>query len=255
MAALRPGPVPAHQLRREADSPMARIDLGRMGYLEAWERQRELVTLRQAGAGTDTLLLVEHPPVYTLGKRADPANVLLDAAGLSAQGIEVVAVDRGGDVTYHGPGQLVGYPVLALAGVRTVVDYVRALEEVLIVALAELGVTATRIADLTGVWVDGAKIAAIGVRVASGGITSHGFALNVAPDLQHFAGIVPCGISDRSVCSLAQLGVTADLATVADTVAAAFGQVFAATLVATPRTRSQPAGTALLPPAPHPKAC
>ena len=255
MSASRPGPVPAHRLRREADEPMARIDLGQMRYLDAWAVQRELVAERQAGRGTDTLLLVEHPPVYTLGKRADPTNVLLDAATLAAEGIEVVEVDRGGDVTYHGPGQLVGYPVLVLAGVRTVVDYVRALEEVLIVALAELGVTGTRIEHLTGVWVDGAKIAAIGVRVASGGVTSHGFALNVAPDLGHFAGIIPCGISDRAVCSLSELGVTAGMATVADTVAAAFAQVFAATLLVTPRSRSQPAGTVLPPPAPHPKAC
>lgn len=218
------------QLRRDAGQPLAVARLGRVSYLDALELQRRLVAARQQGEGRDTLLLVEHPPVYTLGKRASRGNVLLDPAQLEARGIEVVEVDRGGDVTYHGPGQLVGYPILALAGVRSVVDYVRALEQVLLVALAELGVQAQRVADYTGVWVGEQKIAAIGVRVASGGITSHGFALNVAPDLGDFAGIVPCGITDRGVCSLASLGATGDLDAVTEVVIRAFVEVFAATL-------------------------
>jgi len=225
-------PPPA-QLRRDRDEPVDLAWLGRVGYLDALGLQRALVSERQAGRGRDTLLLLEHPPVYTLGKRANTDNVLLSPAQLDERGIEVVEVDRGGDVTYHGPGQLVGYPIIALAGVRSVVDYVRALEQVLLIALDELGVQAQRVPDYTGVWVGQEKIAAIGVRVASGGITSHGFALNVAPALQDFAGIVPCGIADRGVCSLESLGVTHDLTTVTDLVIAAFAEVFAATLVDT----------------------
>lgn len=254
MTVSRPNPTPAATLRREAERPIALARLGRVDYLEAWELQRDLVTARQAQRGSDALLLLEHPPVYTLGKRADRSHVLFDHDQLAARGIEVVEVDRGGDVTYHGPGQLVGYPVLALAGVRGVVDYVRALEQVLLQALAALGVAAQRVPDYTGVWVGEEKIAAIGVRVASGGVTSHGFALNVAPDLSDFTGIVPCGIADRGVCSLASLGVDVDPATVADTVTTAFGEVFAATLVDTPRDRLLPAENAARPPAPHPKA-
>ena len=221
---------PPAQLRRDADEPVSLARLGRVGYLDAWGLQQRLVAARQAGTGRDALLLLEHPAVYTLGKRASADNVLLSPAELDARGIEVVEVDRGGDVTYHGPGQLVGYPVLALAGVRSVVDYVRALEEVLLTALTELGVQARRVADYTGVWVGEEKIAAIGVRVASGGVTSHGFALNVAPALEDFTGIVPCGITDKGVCSLESLGVAAPLTAVSEIVARAFGQVFAATL-------------------------
>ena len=221
---------PSAQLRRDRDEPVDLALLGQVGYLDAFALQRELVAERQTGRGRDTLLLLEHPPVYTLGKRASADNVLLTPAQLDARGIEVVEVDRGGDVTYHGPGQLVGYPIIALAGVRSVVDYVRALEQVLITALARLGVDAQRVPDSTGVWVGEEKVAAIGVRVASGGITSHGFALNVAPALRDFAGIVPCGITDRGVCSLESLGVTDDLTEVTELVTGAFAEVFAATL-------------------------
>ncbi|MFP4149776.1 MAG: lipoyl(octanoyl) transferase LipB [Nitriliruptoraceae bacterium] len=228
------------QLRRDRTAPVEIRRLGRVPYREAWDLQRRLVADRQSDRGRDTLLLLEHPPVYTLGRRADRANLLLDAAALAARGIEVVEVDRGGDITYHGPGQLVGYPVLRLAGTRDVVDYVRALEEVLLRTLAALGVPARRVAGLTGVWVGEEKIAAIGVRVASGGVTSHGFALNVAPVLEDFTGIVPCGIADRGVCSLASLGVTASMATVSGLVVAAFGEVFAATLVDGPATGLDP---------------
>jgi lipoate-protein ligase B len=148
----------------------------------------------------------------------------------SLRGIELYRVDRGGDVTYHGPGQLVGYPILKLSTVRGVVDYVRTLEQILLDTLATFGITAQRVPDYTGVWVGDRKIAAIGVRVASGGVTSHGFALNVAPDLDHFTGIVPCGISDRGVCSMASLGVAATVDEVADRVEAVVAETFAATL-------------------------
>lgn len=240
------------QLRRDRDAPFEVVRLGRVPYREAWDRQRGLVADRQADRGRDTLLLLEHPPVYTLGRRADRANLLLDEATLAERGIEVVEVDRGGDITYHGPGQLVGYPILRLAGTRDVVDYVRALEEVLLRTLAMLGVDARRIDGLTGVWVGEEKIAAIGVRVASGGVTSHGFALNIDPALSDFTGIVPCGIRDRGVCSLASLGIDVTLEQVSDLVVAAVGEVLAATLVERaaadpaapddhrPRTRRQP---------------
>lgn len=193
---------------------------GRVAYRDAWTVQRRLVAAHEAGTGRDVLLLLEHPPVYTLGRRADPANVVLDPAALATRGIDVVAVDRGGDVTYHGPGQLVGYPVWRLATPHAVVDHVRALEAIMIGVLATYGVTGRRLEGFSGVWVErpgGAleKIGAIGVRVVAGGVTSHGFALNVAPDLTDFGGIVPCGIDDRGVCSLATLGITTDVDEVA----------------------------------------
>ncbi len=220
----------AASLRAEADLPLAVVDLGLVPYLDAWEVQRRLVARRQDGLGRDVLLLLEHPPVYTLGKRTDRSHVLFDAAERARHGIELVEVDRGGDVTYHGPGQLVGYPIVRLASIRGVVDYVRALEELLIRALATFDVAAGRSPGFTGVWVGGAKIAAIGVRVATGGVTSHGFALNVAPDLAHFDGIVPCGIVDRGVCSLASLGVEVAMPAVVDAVERAAADVLGATL-------------------------
>jgi lipoic acid synthetase len=188
--------------------------LGRVPYDEADRLQRAL----HAG-GDDYLLLLEHPHVYTLGTMADRAHVLVPPATVGA---DLVQTDRGGDVTYHGPGQLVGYPIITLPdwrdGLRDVVAYVRTLEDVLIAALAELGVVAHREPRLTGVWVGDAKIAAIGVKVA-GGRTRHGFALNVDPDLSMFAHIVPCGIADRGVTSLAeQLDQTPDMRTVVDVV-------------------------------------
>jgi lipoyl(octanoyl) transferase len=223
-------PRPASRLRAAADAPITVVRAGRVPYLAGWAWQRELVDRRRRDrAADDVLLLLEHPPVYTLGRRADRGNVLFDDATLLARGIEVVPVDRGGDVTYHGPGQLVGYPILQLAG-TPVVDYVRALEEVLIRALARLGVPGERSAGYTGVWVGDEKVAAIGVRVAAGGVTSHGFALNVAPDLDDFAGIVPCGITDRGVCSLASLGVRVTVDEAADHVVAAAAEVFGVTL-------------------------
>jgi lipoyl(octanoyl) transferase len=220
----------AHELRADRGSPLVVARLGTVPYGEAWDLQRRLVAERQEGGGRDTLLLLEHPRVYTLGKRADRANVLLDDAALAHRGIEVVAVDRGGDVTYHGPGQLVGYPILRLAGTRAVVDYVRALEAILLRTLATFGVTGERSPGYTGVWVGDEKVAAIGVRVTSGGVTSHGFALNVTTDLDDFAGIVPCGIRDRGVCSLASLGVATTVDAVATVVVQAVAEVLGATL-------------------------
>ena len=230
---VRPPRFRPHELRADRDAPVSVARLGTVPYREAWDLQRGLVAVRQADRGRDTLLLLEHPPVYTLGKRADRANLIADPSELSRRGIDVVEVDRGGDITYHGPGQLVGYPVFRLAGVRGVVDYVRALEEVLIRALASYGVGAARSAGYTGVWVADRKVAAIGVRVASQGVTSHGFALNVTTDLDDFGGIVPCGITDRGVTSLAALGLHTTGDEAADRVVAAVSDVFGATLETT----------------------
>jgi lipoic acid synthetase len=197
--------------------------LGRVPYHEADELQRGLHTR----AADDYLLLLEHPHVYTLGTTADPQHVLVPPASVGA---DLVHADRGGDVTYHGPGQLVGYPIVTLPdwreGLRDVVAYVRALEDVLIAAVGEFGVAARREPRLTGVWVGDDKIAAIGVKVAHGR-TRHGFALNVDPDLSMFSHIVPCGIADRGVTSLrALLGEAPDMRTVVDTVVNAFTRQF-----------------------------
>ena len=222
--------VTPDQMRLDRDAPVAVVRPGTVGYLDAWDAQKATVTARQEGAGRDHLVLLEHPPVYTLGKRTDQTHLLFDADQRTEHGIELVQVDRGGDITYHGPGQLVGYPILRLASVRSVVEYVRALEEVVIRTLAGFGITGRRVQDFTGVWVGDAKIAAIGVRVASKGVTSHGFALNVNPQMDHFNGIVPCGIDDRDVTSMALLGATAPLSTVADEVERVVAEVFGATL-------------------------
>jgi lipoic acid synthetase len=203
--------------------------LGRVPYRDALTLQTAL----HGRAADDYLLLLEHPHVYTLGTTADPAHVLVDPASIGA---ELVPTDRGGDVTYHGPGQLVGYPIVTLPewrdGQRDVVAYVRALEDVLVDALAALGVDARRDDRYTGVWAGDDKIAAIGVKVARGR-TRHGFALNVDPDLAMFGAIVPCGIRERGVTSLAQvLGPGPDtgvpeMRTVVDAVTDAFVARFA----------------------------
>jgi len=213
--------------------------LGRVPYPDALAMQRSLVEERRAGSGSDLLLLVEHPRVLTLGVRGDGgrSHVLASEQTLAAEGVELFETGRGGDITYHGPGQLVGYPILDLHPDRLDVHrYVRDLEEVLIRAVADLGIQAGRIAGLTGVWVGDEKIAAIGVRI-SRWITSHGFALNVTTDLADFGLIVPCGIADRGVTSLARLGCTASRTTVEDHVIARFGDVFDAAMVDPTRTR------------------
>jgi lipoyl(octanoyl) transferase len=181
--------------------------LGRRSYDEVLALQRALVEQRQGDAIGDLLLLVEHPHVLTLGVRGDGGrgHILASSAQLASLGIDVQETGRGGDITYHGPGQVVGYPILNLKPDRCDVHrYVRDLEEVLIRTAGDYGVTAQRIEGLTGAWVGGEKLAAIGVRIARW-VTSHGFALNVATDLEYFRLIVPCGIADRGVTSLERL--------------------------------------------------
>jgi lipoyl(octanoyl) transferase len=204
------------------------IHAGRMDYMDAWEWQRVLVRQRSAGAIGDTLLLLEHPHTYTLGRSTKDGHLLITTEQLGEQGIALVESDRGGDITYHGPGQVVGYPILKLSQHGgDLLRYLRMLEETLIVALASYGVGAGRIAGLTGVWVGDAKIAAIGVKLSASGVTQHGFALNVATDMRYFQQIIPCGIADKDVTSLERLlGSTPPHAEVEQRVAAAFGTVF-----------------------------
>lgn len=185
--------------------------LGRRDYQEVWDLQKELASKRFAGEIPDTLLLLEHPPTLTFGRVAEPAHLLASPETLEREGVTVIESDRGGDITYHGPGQLVGYPIFNLQEPPHTPDlhlYLRHIEEALILALSKFGIVADRFPGYTGVWVGRdtphpQKIAAIGVK-ASRWVTMHGFALNVNPDLSHFDMIVPCGIQDYGVTSLSQ---------------------------------------------------
>jgi lipoyl(octanoyl) transferase len=221
------------------------VYLGRVTYPAGLELQARLVGLRKAGAISDVLVLLEHPPVLTLGRNAGRDNVLLSDDELRARGVELVETNRGGDVTYHGPGQLVGYPIFDLRGpLRAAgkrlgpVDFVRQMEEALIRTMADYGVAAMRVPGRTGVWTQPSgtvaekKLAAIGIHV-SAGVTSHGFALNVTTDLEDFGWIVPCGINDRAVTSLELESRSADLTlpTAAEHVARQFGRVFNAQML------------------------
>ena len=180
--------------------------LGRVEYGDALALQADLVEQRRLGRIPDTLLLLEHSHVVTLGSSARDEHVLLAPDELASRGIAVHRAGRGGDVTYHGPGQLVGYPILDLKPDRKDLHaYLRSVEGVLLRVLAAFGLHGERDSDATGIWVDGAKTAAVGVRVSSGWISSHGFALNANTDLSYFSAIVPCGIPDRPVTSLSRL--------------------------------------------------
>ena len=199
---------------------------GLVPYGRAYDVQQRLAAGVRAGAGP-ALIILEHPPTYTLGVRADAANILASGDRLLAMGAEVVRADRGGDVTFHGPGQIVAYPIVDLRALGLgVADYVRGLEATLIGALATFGIEAGRSARNPGVWVGDAKIAAIGVRV-SRGVTTHGFALNVNTDLAWFDHIVPCGLTDATVTSMARIaGREIDMRTVEDAVIDAFTRQF-----------------------------
>ncbi len=219
--------------------------LGLLSYREAWDLQKRLAAEIAAGERPPTLLLLEHPHVYTFGRRGHEENLLWNAEERVRRGVDVVWVDRGGDVTYHGPGQLVGYPLLPLApgGLRPAesgsprlpqadyVGYVRRLEETIIQALAVFGLEGFPIAGMTGVWVRRnevpAKIAAIGVKVDVRGVSQHGFALNVHPDMAYWEGIVGCGLKGHAVTSMAEvLGEPPRMETVHRAVVQAFGSVF-----------------------------
>lgn len=192
--------------------------LGLVPYVDAWKLQNQLADERRAGAIQDTLVLLQHPHTYTIGRRGTRDHVYLTEAELEERGITCLEVDRGGDVTYHGPGQLVGYPILDLGTSPDVGAYLRGLEQCLIDVLEEFGITAGRMENYTGVWIGDEKIAAIGVKLA-GGITTHGFALNVATDLELFSHILPCGIPDKGVTSMErQLGRPPAMSAVEDAV-------------------------------------
>ncbi len=194
--------------------------LGLVPYQQAWDLQVQLAGKIAAGELPPTMLLLEHPLTFTFGRKGQSANLLWSEAELKQRGVEVFWVDRGGDVTYHGPGQLVGYPLIPLdiqglvasnpEGSTSVpradyISYLRKLEQMLILALHQFGVKGETIKNLTGVWVNGSKIAAIGVKVDAHGITRHGFALNVAPDMTYWDGIIGCGLAGFPVTSLALL--------------------------------------------------
>jgi len=201
--------------------------LGRMGYYDAWALQRDLHARRVAGAIPDVLLLLEHEPVITLGRGFHPENLLYPRDEYSRRGIEVVETDRGGDVTYHGPGQLVGYPIFDLRERgRDVHRFLRDVEEAIMLTLRGYGVEGERRPPHTGVWVGGQKVCAIGIKVSKW-VSLHGFALNVQNDLSPFETIIPCGISGLGVTSLGLLaGSKAGLHDVSVQVEGAFGQVF-----------------------------
>ncbi|HCE18193.1 MAG TPA: lipoyl(octanoyl) transferase [Anaerolinea thermolimosa] len=218
--------------------------LGRVAYRKAWQLQNRLADLIAAGKQLPTLLLLEHPPTYTIGRMGNRDHLLLDDQRLAERNLTVVEVDRGGDITYHGPGQLVGYPILPLApvdwqggvlGKADFVGYLRRLEACLIEALGQLGVRAIRRDGLTGVWVEEnregdapayVKVASIGVKIDSRGITRHGFALNLATDMEYWEGIVPCGLEGVRMTNLVDYiaGATHSMA-VLDAIVEAFGRV------------------------------
>jgi lipoyl(octanoyl) transferase len=201
-------------------------DLGRIDYAEAFELQRALVDRRKRGEIPDQFLIVEHPHTITLGRNGRMENLLAREEILERTGVAFHPTDRGGDITYHGPGQIVGYPILDLREwKRDVVAYVRAIEQVIIDALADFGLTAGREPGMTGVWVAGAKIAAIGVHI-SRWVTSHGFALNATTDLSYFQYIVPCGLV-KPVTSMAILGAGEARENVIERLVFHFGRVFA----------------------------
>ncbi|MGH9404480.1 MAG: lipoyl(octanoyl) transferase LipB [Terriglobia bacterium] len=208
--------------------------LGIVDYETALAIQQKKIAARKRGEIPDTLLLLEHPHVYTLGRNAQPAHVLAAPDHLASLGAAIYATDRGGDVTYHGPGQLVGYPIFDLAGHRRdIAWYMRSLEQVFVGVAAEYGIAADRLPNLTGVWVGNEKLVALGVHV-SRWVTSHGFAFNINTDLRYFDWIVPCGIRDKGVTSLEKLlGRRVSLDDAAARVVRRFGEVFGMEMVET----------------------
>jgi lipoyl(octanoyl) transferase len=216
------------------------VDLGSIGYAEAWALQKRVAVARKAGAVEDVLLLCEHPHVITQGRNGKREHLLASEHVLRQKGVEFHTTDRGGDITYHGPGQIVGYPILNLGAIRRdVVWYVRMLEEAMIRATAEFGVVAERVAGKTGIWVKNGnaeeKLAAIGVHI-SRWVTSHGFAYNVSTDLRYFDLIVPCGIAGCKATSLEKLlGDSVKRKDVAPQIAQHLGEVFGLELKETSR--------------------
>ena len=242
---MEPTPV-SDASRGAASGQLTAAWLERVDYDSAWSWQQELFLARLDGERGDTLLLLEHPPTYTLGRRTAPSDLRLGERERRARGISLFRVDRGGRATYHGPGQLVGYPIMALGERYDVLSYLRKLEDALILVAGDLGVDAHRDEQHTGVWVGSDKIGAIGVKITRG-ITMHGFAFNVTTDLRLFEGIVPCGIEDRWVTSVEALtGRRHSLKEVATLAANRLAEVFGRSLAWThplSLTRSRPSGS------------
>ena len=203
------------------------IKLGIVDYVPAYQLQERLVQEQMQDSGSDSLLLLQHNPVITIGRSGDRNNILVSESALAAAGISICEIDRGGDVTYHGPGQLTGYPIINLRHFRKDIHwYLRQLEETIIKVLAEYNIVGERMEGYTGVWVGNEKVAAIGVAIRRW-ITYHGFALNVHPDMSHFQLITPCGITDKGVTSLEKLlGHRVDMDGVLNKAASAFAEVF-----------------------------
>jgi lipoyl(octanoyl) transferase len=209
-----------------------------MPYGVAYDWMHELAERRFQGDIPDTVILLQHPPVYTAGRRSDPTHLLWTQPQIEAAGAELHHVDRGGSVTFHGPGQLVGYPIVDLGPAPDVIDYLRKLEEVIIGSCAELGVEVGRDPDQTGVWAGARKVCAIGVKLAHARVTLHGFALNCTTELSWFDAIVPCGLEDRGVATLSDLAVReVTVAEMAPIVARHFEAVFDRTLESMPETQ------------------
>lgn len=225
---------PRSEVPSTAAAPLRCLRPGRLAYADGLELQERLVEDRRTGTAPDTLVLLEHDPVVTLGRAADPAHVLLDRARLASRGIALFETGRGGDVTLHAPGQVVGYPILGLAGARRDTHrYLRDLEEVMIRVARDFGVESGRIEGLTGTWAGSEKLGAIGVRLHSGWITSHGFAFNADNDLSLYDVIVPCGIREKGVTSLARLlGRPIEILQVMDRFEVRFREVFDAAVMA-----------------------
>lgn len=221
-----------HATIRQVSDKILVVRCGTVPYEGAWELQRQLAAKRQRGEIGDVLLLLEHPPVYTRGRRSKPEELPMGAEWYEAQGIEVLDTDRGGLVTYHGPGQLVAYPIVHLGAYGDDVhEYVRGLERTMIDALGAAGVRASTIDGLTGVWVGTRKIGSIGLHV-SRGVTTHGLAVNVDNDLQPFEWVVPCGIEGVAMTSLArELGAEQGVGAFAEKLVAAYAEVFERTPV------------------------
>ena len=214
--------------KSEKKKTLSVVDLSLRRYQQVWEFQRHLQGLRKKDEILDTLILVEHYPVYTIGKNGSDTNIVAGEDFLKSKGIEVVQVDRGGDVTYHGPGQLVGYPIFDLNRHETSISwYMRSLEEVFIQVLSPWSIKGGRSEGYPGVWVGEEKVVALGVRI-SRWVTMHGFALNVNTNLDHFSGIIPCGINDRGVTSLEKLlGHGLDMEKIKNIIIKSFQDVFA----------------------------
>lgn len=211
-------------------------NIGLIPYKQAWQLQKDLVKQKLDGLAMDTIIIVEHPSVYTIGRRGNPKDILISKEKLKKLGIEILNVDRGGEVTYHGPGQLTVYPILDLKRrALGAADYIHSLEKVIVATLNHANIDGEVDKSFPGVWVKQRKIASIGVRI-SRGITMHGFSLNISPDLSHFDHIIPCGIKGKRTTSITnELGRTMPTAQVSPWIIDAFSDIFDSSIISSPK--------------------